>query len=76
MPHQPLSLFLERLPTPIGALLIVTDCEDQVRAIDWHDCEQRLHRLLRAHVADPAFRLETRDRSSQPCRSDRAVLRG
>lgn len=30
-------------------MLVVTDERDQLRAIDWVDCEERMHRLLRLH---------------------------
>src|SRR5436305_1432981 len=38
---------LDRLPTPIGALLIVFDEKDRLRALDWEDFELRMRRLLR-----------------------------
>jgi O-6-methylguanine DNA methyltransferase len=37
------------LATPIGSMLVVTDERDQLRAIDWIDHEERMHRLLRLH---------------------------
>jgi methylated-DNA-[protein]-cysteine S-methyltransferase len=37
---------LDRLPTPIGTLLIVFDEEDRLRALDWEDFEPRMRRLL------------------------------
>ena len=39
--------FLERLPTPIGEALIVTDGQDYIRAFEWNDCAARLDRELR-----------------------------
>jgi methylated-DNA-[protein]-cysteine S-methyltransferase len=50
--HQAMStqvFHLERVPTPIGLLLLVTDAEDRVRALDWDDQATRLHWLLRRH---------------------------
>src|SRR3954471_4210786 len=38
---------LNRLPTPIGDLLIVFDEEERLRALDWEDYEDRMRRLLR-----------------------------
>jgi methylated-DNA-[protein]-cysteine S-methyltransferase len=38
---------LDRLPTPVGMLLIVSDDEDRLRALDWDDYEDRMRRLLR-----------------------------
>jgi methylated-DNA-[protein]-cysteine S-methyltransferase len=42
-----MNFALDRLPTPIGALLIVFDEEDRLRALDWEDFEPRMRRLLR-----------------------------
>jgi methylated-DNA-[protein]-cysteine S-methyltransferase len=42
-----MNFLLDRLPTPIGALLIVFDEEDRLRALDWEDYEARMRRLLR-----------------------------
>ena len=38
---------LETLETPTGAMLIVTDDADNLRALDWQDHEARLQKLLR-----------------------------
>lgn len=35
--------------TPIGRMLIVTDEDGAVRALDWEEYEARMHRLLRLH---------------------------
>ena len=40
---------LDRLATPIGTALLVTDDEGFLRALDWSDYEERMHRLLRLH---------------------------
>jgi methylated-DNA-[protein]-cysteine S-methyltransferase len=40
---------LERLITPTGRMLIATDAEHVLRALDWEDHEQRMMRLLRQH---------------------------
>src|SRR4051794_36300247 len=42
-----MNFSLDRLPTPIGALLIVFDDEECLRALDWDDYEARMRRLLR-----------------------------
>ncbi|MBV9758614.1 MAG: methylated-DNA--[protein]-cysteine S-methyltransferase [Alphaproteobacteria bacterium] len=39
--------YRERLNTPTGPILIVTDAEQRLRAIEWTDHEQRMHQLLR-----------------------------
>src|SRR5437764_10184457 len=38
---------LDRLPTPIGTALLVTDGEGVLRALDWEDYEFRMLDLLR-----------------------------
>jgi methylated-DNA-[protein]-cysteine S-methyltransferase len=40
-------LFLDRMPTPIGELLVIVDAADRLRATDWADHEERLRRSLR-----------------------------
>jgi methylated-DNA-[protein]-cysteine S-methyltransferase len=38
---------LDRLPTPIGIALLVTDADGALRALDWEDYEARMKQLLR-----------------------------
>jgi methylated-DNA-[protein]-cysteine S-methyltransferase len=45
----PERLRLDRLATPIGEALIVTDGAGSLRALDWADCESRMAHLLRLH---------------------------
>ena len=40
---------LDRLATPIGVALLVTDAEGALRAFDWDDYEHRMRELLRLH---------------------------
>jgi methylated-DNA-[protein]-cysteine S-methyltransferase len=53
-----LQLFLERIDTPIGELLLVADREKNLRAIDWTEYEPRMRRFLRLHSGEEGFRLE------------------
>lgn len=46
---RPARLVLDRAPSPIGELLIVTDEAGLLRAIDFHDYQHRLDRLLKTH---------------------------
>ena len=48
-PLPPDALFLDRLPSPVGAMLVVHDEQARLRAIEFHDCESRLTQLLRIH---------------------------
>jgi methylated-DNA-[protein]-cysteine S-methyltransferase len=45
----PDALFLDRLPSPVGAMLVVHDERGLLRAIEFHDREARLTQLLRIH---------------------------
>ena len=48
MPAKPPERFsLDRLQTPIGVALLVTDCDGVLRALDWEDFEPRMRELLR-----------------------------
>ncbi len=42
-----MRLQLDQHPSPIGAILLVTDEAGALRALDFADCEQRLRQLLR-----------------------------
>ncbi len=44
-----MKLFLSQLDSPLGAMLLVTDAEQIVRALDFADHEVRLRRGLREH---------------------------
>ncbi len=46
---RPETLRLDRIPSPIGVMLVVTDADARLRALDWEDYEARLGRLLRRH---------------------------
>ena len=43
----PETFGLDRLQTPIGIALLVTDAEGALRALEWEDYEPRLRQLLR-----------------------------
>jgi methylated-DNA-[protein]-cysteine S-methyltransferase len=71
--HQ---FILEHLDTPIGRMLIVTDAEHCVRALDWEDHEQRMGKLLKIHYGANAVRLREETRSSFARRSLQAYFEG
>lgn len=52
---MPVGLQLERLPSPLGALLLVADDDGFLRALDFADCEARMHRLLGLHYESYAL---------------------
>ena len=47
---QPETLTLDRVATPVGEVLLVTDGEGAVRALDFTDYETRMTRLLARHA--------------------------
>ncbi len=52
----PETLTVDRVATPVGEVLLVTDGEGAVRALDFSDYEARMLRLLRRHCgSDPVL---------------------
>lgn len=47
--RQPEQWTLDRIPTPVGTVLLVTDDDGAVRALDFDDYEPRMLRLLARH---------------------------
>jgi O6-methylguanine-DNA--protein-cysteine methyltransferase len=47
-----MKLFLSHLDSPLGAMLLVTDAQQVVRALDFADHKARLHRGLREHYGE------------------------
>lgn len=52
---QPEILTLDRVATPTGEVLLVTDAEGAVRALDFAGYEDRMMRLLRRHWGEAAL---------------------
>src|SRR5262249_44176611 len=48
-PVTPQTLYADRLKSAIGTLLLIHDREGHMRALDFHDFEPRMRRLLRLH---------------------------
>lgn len=48
---------LEHVESPTGRLLVLTDDQHRLRAVDWEDHESRLHRLLRQQYGAGVVRL-------------------
>jgi methylated-DNA-[protein]-cysteine S-methyltransferase len=68
--------FLERVPTPTGMMLLVTDEQERLRALDWEDHEVRMYRLLRLHYDAGLTRLEANARVSNARRAVEAYYGG
>jgi methylated-DNA-[protein]-cysteine S-methyltransferase len=65
MPQRPSPeiLFLARLKTPIGTMLVITDKQERIRALDWCEYKDRMHRLLRLHAGKEKRQFELRSNS-------------
>jgi methylated-DNA-[protein]-cysteine S-methyltransferase len=73
----PLQIFtLERLNTPTGRMLIVTDDDRRLRALDWEDHEPRMQKLLWRHYGGSAFELCEISRPSTARRALEAYFDG
>ena len=49
IPSLPQTLYIGRIESPIGTILLIHDREGQVRALDFQDFDMRMRRLLRLH---------------------------
>ena len=56
MPNK-LRLLTEELATPIGELVVICDEEGHLRATDWTNHLERMHRLLARHYGEDNFML-------------------
>ncbi len=68
-PHdapETLTLTLDRVASPVGEVLVVTDADGAVRALDFHDFEDRMRRLLRRHYGEVVL---TPGRAPEPVRA-------
>ena len=63
----PERLRLDRLATPIGEALIVTDEAGCLRAFDWADREVSMARLLRLHYGSMVPESVPRRKTSDAC---------
>jgi methylated-DNA-[protein]-cysteine S-methyltransferase len=52
----PEAFALDRLKTPIGTALLVSDAAGVLRALDWEDYEPRMLELLRRHYGAPVLK--------------------
>jgi methylated-DNA-[protein]-cysteine S-methyltransferase len=66
--------FVERVPTPTGMMLLVTDEQERLRALDWEDHEVRMHRLLRLHYGVGRTRLEANAGVSNGAARSRPIM--
>ena len=74
MPNPIFSL--DRLATPIGPLLIVTDDAQRLRGIEWEDHRPRLDKLLRRYYGAEGFALQEAMRHAPARRALQAYFEG
>jgi methylated-DNA-[protein]-cysteine S-methyltransferase len=57
MTTRPQTFVFDRVSTPIGIMLVLTDEQANLRALDWDGYEDRMRRLLRLHYGAAAIEL-------------------
>lgn len=67
---------LERIETPLGVALVVTDAQDRLLALDWQDYEARLHLLLGRQYKGQRIGLQERPASSPASKALQAYFAG
>ncbi|MCC6965819.1 MAG: methylated-DNA--[protein]-cysteine S-methyltransferase [Nitrospira sp.] len=73
---QQLHLLTETLLTPIGTLLILSDEQGRLRAVDWVDFEHRMRRLLARHYGSHGVMLTPALEVSPPASALSAYFQG
>jgi methylated-DNA-[protein]-cysteine S-methyltransferase len=56
--REVMQFFIDQLGTAIGELVIVSDRDGNLRALDWADHEERMDRLLRLHYGQRGYCLQ------------------
>jgi methylated-DNA-[protein]-cysteine S-methyltransferase len=67
---------LERFDTPTGRMLVATDEEGRLRAVEWEDHEPRMRQLLGRHYGANAFVLREGAKPSAARRALEAYFEG
>jgi methylated-DNA-[protein]-cysteine S-methyltransferase len=63
-PVTPKTLYADRLESAIGTLLLIYDREGHMRALDFHDFESRMRRVLRLHYGAEGNDFAIEDRTA------------
>ena len=71
-----LTFVLERVPTPLGEMLVVTDEQGLLRALDWHDHEARMQELMRRQYPGERPQLRATSQASSATQAMRAYFEG
>ena len=70
------TFFVEMLQTPTGAIQVVTDAADRLRAVDWDDHAHRLHRLMTRYYGAQAITVQPAPHPSAAGRALQAYFDG
>lgn len=71
-----LDLLVDRLPTPIGELVMVADPAGLLRAVDWSDHEARMLALLRTQYRGREIRMRPADAPGAAAEAFRSYFAG
>jgi methylated-DNA-[protein]-cysteine S-methyltransferase len=71
-----LTFALERVPSPLGPMMMVTDDEERLRALNWEDGEAKMHRILRTQYGVDQVRFIVRGSPSRCRRALEAYFSG
>lgn len=70
------DFLLERIATPIGQMLLVTDNQQRLRAIDWDDHEARMHLLMQRQYRGVSIHLRETAPTSDASRAVQTYFEG
>lgn len=73
---DPIVLDIDRLPTPIGELVIIADDKGALRAIDWQDHEARMLELLGRYCGKAGYTLREKRNPGGLSAAMRAYFKG
>lgn len=71
-----LTFLLERMDTPLGQMLLVSDEQQRLRALDWFDYDERMHELMRQQYKGITVELRETSLGSPAALAMRAYFEG
>ncbi|TWH77111.1 methylated-DNA-[protein]-cysteine S-methyltransferase [Azomonas agilis] len=71
-----LTFLLERVATPLGQMLLVTDEQGHLRAIDWQEYEDRMHLLMRRQYPKISINMQENPQKSPATQALLAYFEG
>ncbi len=73
---QTMTFLLERMETPLGQMLLVSDEQQRLRALDWFDYEDRMLELMRQQYKGTSIQLRETGLNSPAAQAMRAYFDG